>query len=731
MYKWCWCIFFVSLSLSTWGQQLVHIKEARILKHVVLEGEYTASRGATIALDWSYADTTNTTNLRWELELINQSVSVFRTIVSPNENAISERVSNTLTFQIPYRLVELEEGIHTISLRIGLAQQSTTLYTQKIKWQQPPVFDVMLEMQQATITPDSNYNPIGLYNNAPDPIWLVQVHEEQKKGMVDRNSFQPLAFQTATTMTAFDSLIIGVYNDDPADKKWLGQYALSPNSDSIRQVLQQPLLPQVAASKIYIRKLLRDKVSSQFELLENQVHQGIRGVMLSFAYELPYYYRKKNIAIQLKDYQNQSLQNYLTLAESRQQIDNKIIGNYRYFVPYHHLQNTTTIGLTLSANKNTIQQHTTTPLVIPKTVDEVSVSQTAGHRREGVSGILYRLDYQLPELHPEAELQVRFPSIEPAVLSKISYWSANFPNDIKQGDEGKIPTLQQQTIFVFLPYFVAPSNIQLQPQLWLKTNHIPAIKMATFYTKPYGRPLQLSDISIQTSLVQSEVFEGISGERFEFGIEIPEYYHSKGDFILTILADGKEATLPIFINDDCYASRIQPVRNQRKLSVFVPYRAMEEGKKYQVILQAKSEDFALSEARQELFHNPRQQLQTKGLYIQQLHTPEWKKVVVKIGIRNFKNLNRTYPHLGYQIIAQDSLSGNYKMRLANANNKQYRLTADADDELVIWIKEEGKPDDSAQLIRTSLAALAANDQQLEIKNEGVIKLLILKVVDKK
>ena len=79
-------------------------------------------------------------------------------------------------------------------------------------------------MKDATVEPDSGYNPLGLNNNAPDPMWLSNIHDEIQKGLVERNSFAPLPFKVTTTMTKYDTVCVGVYDADPLHRKDLGLY---------------------------------------------------------------------------------------------------------------------------------------------------------------------------------------------------------------------------------------------------------------------------------------------------------------------------------------------------------------------------------------------------------------------------------------------------------------------------------------------------------------------------
>jgi hypothetical protein len=709
------------LPFLTFAQTDYKLHNFLLLKHVELPGQYTASRGLSIQFELLDSIITDQT-MAVEVALYSSSFLVFQSKKTLSLSSMDSFVQ----IGIPYKDIELEKGVHNVKLILKVNNNPTPVYSKRFRLQQPKVFDLFLELEQATVTPDSGYNPIGLNNNAPDPIWQLQLYNKQKKGLVERNSFLPLPYKIATTVTAFDSVVMGVYDLDPVSTRWLGRYTLKGNTDELSSTIESPLPPQVEKATIKIQKLERKPVGSQFKIEENKVHQGVKGIQIAFEYQLPYYFRKKNIRIKLKDDRNQPIQNFIPLEEDRTQVANQIIGKYHYFIAYHHLQNTKQINLQLLANKVSIQQHSTPALDIPKTVDDVSITQKTAHKREGISGILYRLDYQLPELDPTATLALKFPSLKSQTLAKMTYWSANTPKDIHYASEGKIPTQQQQTVFVFLPYFVAPEQIHLQPELWLTNNHIPPIKMATFNSTPYNRPSELSDITIQSNLAEDKTYTGLAGKWFEFNTTIPSYYHSKGNFVLQVLEDGLPMKKGYFINEDSYGEERESIKNQEKITVFIPYRAMQAGKRYQISLQAKSNAFGLSEKRQIQFDNPMHSLQKRKLYLKQLISSEWKNIVFTIGIRNFKNKNQTYPHLGYSTVVSDTLTSPHRPRIAT---ETYTLHCHPKDEIILSFYELGQPFDRAQQIVTSLEALEQSNNELSLKNEENIKTLLLKVVE--
>ena len=95
-----------------------------------------------------------------------------------------------------------------------------------------------------------------------------------------------------------------------------------------------------------------------------------------------------------------------------------------------------------------------------------------------------------------------------------------------------------------------------------------------------------------------------------------------------------------------------------------------------------------------------------------------------MGVRNFKNINRTYPHLGYKTILKDTLANTSRKKMP----KSYSIRVHPNDEIMIWIKGKNDHDSKAQVIKTTLAAWIDTKNEFRLNNEGNIKNLVIKLV---
>jgi hypothetical protein len=320
-----------------------------------------------------------------------------------------------------------------------------------------------------------------------------------------------------------------------------------------------------------------------------------------------------------------------------------------------------------------------------------------------------------------------FPTLSTETIAQLFYWNSATPSKIQKGMDIKIPSINQQSIFIFLPYFVAPQSIQLAPELSIKAIDVPPIKLATFDTETYACPSGLNDIQILATSQKEALFTGISGQLFQFSTNVPSYYHSKGIFKIQVLENGQRLEKSFLINGDANTAPEFPIHNQKNISVFIPYRVMLDGARYTVQLQAEGANFTLSESRAEQFINQQAIMQDVGFYLQELQSKDWEQIVYKISVRNNLNPNSTYPLLGYKIIAQDTVHQNHKPAIPVAIN----FSAALDDEIIIWIKSIDQSDAQALRFSTSIAAMRAEKGLFSLKNEGALKKVTFKLIDKK
>ena len=630
---------------------------------------------------------------------------------------------------IPYRAIDAEAGTHNITLSFFVEGKDIHIHKRRFRFQQVKVYDLSLDLQEATILPDSNANPLGLNYTVPDPKWLVKIGvDETLHGLVSRNSFQPKGKKFTTTISNFDTVQVCIYNADPSDSKFLGCYTVEHGSDNYNKKYSfQAIGNKIEDAKFEVNKIERIPPSSNFQITENYDYKNIKGIKIDFNYGLPMHYKRRKIRINISDERQAKFDNIIELDGNRREHNSRIKGTYSYFIAYYNLQESKRIKLVLTGNDKSILEHETADLDIAKTIEGLGLEQKVGHIYKGISGILYEITFHIPQFPQGAQLKLEFPTLSQETKEKLLYWNESQPSKVQKGSHRELPALQNQTIFVFLPYFVAPKRIHLTPKLTIEAIDVPPIVLAKFESEEYACPSGLNDIQIQTTSNEEHNFTGLAGQLFRFNTTVPDYYHSKGIFELQILEDGQAMEADYFINKDVYEKLLQPIHNQKQIEVFIPYRFMTNGATYEVLLQAKNNDFALSEARKETFVNANNTVQTIGLYLARLVVKDWKEVVYKIGIRNNKNMNTTYEHLGYKTILQDTVKGNYKPDIPKAAH----FEVSAQDEIVIWIKEKDMRDDQAIRLKTSLDAMQQESGTFTVKNQDLLKQVVFKLTSNK
>jgi hypothetical protein len=636
-------------------------------------------------------------------------------------------LDTSLHLYIPYREIDTEEGIHDVSLIIWVKGQGLPVYNRAFRLDQVKIYDLFLDLKTATVIPDSTANPVGLGYNAPDPKWLVQVGSELKlHGLKNRNAFKVKPKTFSIPISNYDSLSICVYNADATAYNYLGCFKVEHGSQEFTKNYQKAKTGRIKEATFEVKKIERKPVSTSFEVQENIEYKGIKGIQIDFNYSLPLAYKRRSIRIKVSDEKQAPFENILDIVNQRTVEGNRIVGKYSYFVAYYNLQGSKRVKLKLTGNDHLIKQYESVDLDIKKTIDALKVQQTVGHLHEGISGILYQIDFNIPEIPTQAQLKLTFPTLSTETITQLFYWTAANPSKIHKGTEPKIPPINQQTIFIFLPYFVAPETIQLAPRLSIEAIDVPPIKLATFDTKTYACPSSLNDIQIEATSHEDALFTGISGQLFQFATNVPSYYHSKGIFKIQVLENGNVLDKEFFINGDANETLEFSIHNQKNIRVFIPYRIMLEGARYTVTLQAQSANFTLSESRAEQYINQQTFIQNVGFYLQELQSKDWDQIVYKVAVRNNQNPNSTYPHLGYNIIAQDTVDKNYKPSIPVATN----FSAALNDEIVIWIKSIDQADNQALRFSTSIAAMRLEENLLSLKNQDAIKKAIFKMIDK-
>lgn len=631
-------------------------------------------------------------------------------------------------FYIPYRAIDIEEGNHDVIVSISIEGKALPIYNRPHQIQQIKIYDLFLDLKSAIVVGDSTVSPIKLNYYAPDPKWVIKVGvDEILQGTTTRDIFKLGEKSFSFSITNEDSIEICVYDADPSINDFLACYKLEHGSENFEKKYSFVNFGEkVKDGQFSIQKIERKPVATDFKVTEEFDYRGIKGLKLDFNYNLPLQYKRRNISIKITNEQQAGIDNIIELNTARSQKDNRIVGSNSYFIAYYNLQKTKRVKLVLSGNEKIIEQHLTNDLRIEKTIDSLSLEQTAGYLYKGVSGILYELDFYIPKLPNNAQLKLKFPNLASETLAELFYWEISKPDKIYKGNFAELPSVNKHRIAVFLPYFVAPQRIRLTPQITLETVDIPSIVLTSFETKEYNCPAGLNDIEISATKNELHQFSGLSGQLFSFTTNIPEYYHSKGNFNIEILENGTPINKGFFINQDAEMGKKATIYSQKKMEVFIPYRFMKNGANYEVVLQAQSQRFALSEARSEKFSNSSPLVQNISLYLQKMQVKDWTEIVYKIGIRNNKNPNSTYEHLGYQIVFQDTVKNNYKADIPPSANFSVALH----DEIVIWIKDKNMRDDEAVRLTTSIQGMVEQKNVLELKNQAVLKQVIFKLVQK-
>ena len=102
----------------------------------------------------------------------------------------------------------------------------------------------------------------------------------------------------------------------------------------------------------------------------------------------------------------------------------------------------------------------------------------------------------------------------------------------------------------------------------------------------------------------------------------------------------------------------------------------------------------------------------------------YKEVIYKAGIRNDKNLNNTYEHLSYKIVLQDTVKGKYKPELPTS----FKFQTVLNDDLIIWIRDINSNDPQSIKIKTSVASMMKQNNELSLKNKDGLKQVVFKLV---
>ncbi len=632
-----------------------------------------------------------------------------------------------VSLYLPYRSIALEQGTHSLQIKLSDRQQTIDLFQRTELFEQHKIYDVFFDLSTAILRQDADANPIGLGYFAPDPQWLIRVGKTTTlKGPIQRNSFALKSHQVHTTCTDSDALSVCIFDSDPSAKAIITCYDIPAQKEAYRQAFSDTV-----GSKSYqqlsfsLNKLERKPVSTVFEVQENYLHKGLRGLKIDFSYDLPLYYKRKSIRIHLLNELDLALNDWVTLTANRQQKEHRIIAQYQYFIPNFSLQKLEQVRLQLQANNVLLKAHQTDHLAINIPVKATTIGQQVAYQHRGVSGVLYQFNARFFEQLPSAsQLELHFPSIAKSTSASFMYWFAQDTAQLYQGQSIILnPSVRYHQIFVFVPYFVVPNQIQLQPQLLLKVPFYKSLLLHQFESAAYRKPNSINDVQLVAQEVQKRVYQGLAGQQFVFQLQIPDYYHSKGTLSLRLMEDDVLFEGFYFLDQQLGKLNHTPLYNQTEVRVFIPFRWMQKGKKYRLEMQAQYQQFALSEKRSLSYHYKMDASQKATLYVENLWLKEGDSASIKIGIRNNKVFNSTYPDLSYQYINQGVYGSSNKAQKPLA----IAIEVHPLDEINLWIVLHGVSKPTEYRLRTSLAALKESHNLLEVKQKELLKLFRLKL----
>lgn len=629
------------------------------------------------------------------------------------------------SFFLPYRSLALETGNHKLLLNLKTPNQEQNLYSSTVNLEQVPLYDLFLELEKGIIQLDSGVNPLSLSYRAPDPKWLVHLGNSDFHGLKHKNAFECKSKSIETTIADGDALSVCIHNADPSSQEDLVCWEIPHGNAAYEQTYKDASVSKrLQAVNFQVKKIRRLPPETDFRVKDGVSYRGVQGIQLDFTYSLPLSYKRYQLRINLLNQHYQALKNFITIKEKRVQEGHRIVAHYQYFIAYYELQKSDYVQLLLSANDQHLAQHQTKGLSIQRAVRTANFKQTVGHQRNGISGILYELNFDIAYLPEQGQLEVVFPNFPAQSLSPIEYWTSTTANKIQQGAPILLPNATDQQVFIFLPYFAAPSLIEPSPQLRISSLGLPSMLLYEFRSRPYNRPSSLNDIQIHTTSHAQSSWTGLSGYQVDFAVQIPAFYHSKGYFDLLILENDSIYKGQVVLNNSIGNNLRVPIYQQKRLSVFLPARALKKDAKYKVKLQAKNEAFILSEPRQEQFIHQDNQAKSIQLYLERLDTRQAAEFEYTIGVRNYYNYNNTYPQLSYQTLLKEQIQTPYKPDFPKAHD--FDLVPK--DELVIWLQPIGQGNQASVQFSTTLEEIEQNKGRFEVLDHPLFKRLVLRIL---
>lgn len=714
--------------------QSFKIRRLRITQQETLYGLNSSSKGLEITYNLSWKNTFDVAKEGYTeyfhyatIEKDGYQVAVLRPDSEKRKFPIALSPYN-LKFELPYRNIALEQGIHKAQIRFWIEGIEEPIYEERLILEQPEIYDLSLELQSAEINKegDDNYIP-PFAKGLPDPKWFVKVGADGLfYSTIKRNSYTPNPYTLNTTITDYDELFVGLYDADVLNDDVLGEYEIMHGRGDFSKEFQNLALDKAQNLKFYVVKQKRQPPKFELQTAQDYVYKGIKGVQLNCNYQLPYHYTRTKLRIYVEGDSAKVIDNIIILKEELSKHELRHYGQYSCFIPNYNLQDINHLKFSLKANDVVVHEQQSEQLEIPKFLEHQDSKQQEDYVHKGISGILYTLDYQVTELPELSELKLIIKNLPQSTCKEIAYWTAGQEPQTPKDTFCILPRAIQQQISVFVPYYAAPKEIQPEFILASEIPEVPVLNLISYPSVAYQRPFQLNDIQIRSVASEELIYTGLAGQLFTFNITIPDNYHSKGIFDIAIKANDTLVTQHYFINEESEAPLSVAIQTQKTFKVFIPYRHMKSPANYTVELKASNEDFLLSAPQTELFEYQQEQLVNFGLYLSSFKGKKWSEFQYKILLRNSKTFNTTYNHSNYDEVHSAVIPQTHKPDFPQS----VPLFVHPKDEIQLVFYERGGHPSPEGTIKTNYAELKAAKKFFIIKNAGEVKKAFFKLVEK-
>ncbi|MCP4443253.1 MAG: hypothetical protein GY810_30485 [Aureispira sp.] len=714
--------------------QSFKIRRLRITQQETLFGLNSSSKGLEITYNLGWKNTFevakegHTEYFHYvTIEKDGYQVAIMRPDQDKRKLPISLSPHN-LTFHLPYRNIALEKGVHKAKIRFWIEGFEEPIYEEKLILEQPDIYDLVIELQSAEVSKGAGDNYVPIFaKGLPDPKWFVKIGTDGLYySTVKRNSYTPNTYSINTTITNYDKLFIGLYDADVLNDDFLGEYEVKHGRGTFSKEFKNISISKASDLQFHVVKQKRQPPKFELQTVQDYVYKGIKGVQLNCNYQLPYHYTRNKLRVHIEGDSNKVISNIIILEEKLSKHDLRHYGQYSCFIPNYNLQNINELNFLLKANDKVVHEKKSEQLDIPKFLEHQEISQQVGYIHKGISGILYTLQYQVTELPELSELKLVINDLPANTCKEIAYWPVGQEPQMAQDTFCKLPRAIQQKVFVFVPYYAAPKHIHPKFILASEIPEVPLLPLTSYTTEAYERPTQLNDIQIRSIASEETIYTGLAGQLFSFNITVPDNYHSKGKFDISIMANDTAVTQHYFINEVAEAPLSMAMQKQSTLKIFIPYRYMKPASNYTVELKASNEDFLLAAPQTEVFDYSQDQLVNFGLYLNFFKGKKWPEFQYKVLIRNTKTLNTTYSHSNYDEVHSAVIPQKHKPDFPES----IPLLLHPKDEIQLVFYQQGGHQSPENVIKTNYEQLRTAKKYFTVSNTGEIKKAFFKIVEK-